>query len=140
MLATLGFKLNEGVVQRLEKIEGYCNKAKGSLELVIDYLMMKRALLNPRLKLKDSKIAQNQIASFMEPEKQKRENDLADEYDLVVVDKKANDLLTLKIYEICFKVKAICKIIVRQRRGFLTEEEEGLRGHFEVRRLQSRTR
>ena len=46
MLATLGFKLNEGVTQRLEKIEVYCAKAKSSLELIIDYLMMKRALLS----------------------------------------------------------------------------------------------
>jgi|JI6StandDraft_1071083.scaffolds.fasta_scaffold344359_2 hypothetical protein len=55
MLATLGFKLNEGVIQRLEKIEGYCTKAKGSLELIIDYLMMKRALLSQKLKFKDPK-------------------------------------------------------------------------------------
>jgi hypothetical protein len=82
--------------------------------------MMKRALMNPMLKFKDPKISENDIARFLAHDEQTLPQqfcfeELGQDYDLSVVDKRANDLLDLKIYDNAYKTIALCSVIVRNK-------------------------
>jgi hypothetical protein len=67
MLGTLGFKLDEGIITRMEKIDKFSNQAKGSLELIIDYLLMKRSLLGEKVKKPLISQQKNDIKSLIDP-------------------------------------------------------------------------
>jgi hypothetical protein len=124
MLGTLGFKLDEGVIKRLNKIQRFSNQAKGSVELIIDYLLMKRSLLSHKVKSSEEDSTLNEIRTFLQPGEPERGRVVSreDDYALLMVDEEAKKTLTRKIYDMCHKVSNICKIIVSHFTNFMPKQ------------------
>ena len=124
MLGTLGFKLDEGVIKRLNKIQRFSNQAKGSVELIIDYLLMKRSLLSHKVKSSEEDSTLNEIRTFLQPGESEggRVVSREDDYALLMVDEEAKKTLTRKIYDMCHKVSNICKIIVSHFTNFMPKQ------------------
>lgn len=114
MLSALGFKLDEGIVKRLEKIKKFSSQAKGSIELIIDYLLMKRALLSSKVKLSNKKYNRNELTILLNPSISQNEEEILppeEDYDFLMVDEEARVTLSRKIYDMCNKIGNISKII-----------------------------